>query len=336
MSRRRVARAVLAAVVVLAAAIAVAGPASQRLGRTAGACVLVAPREAEGALQHLGEVAPDILARVSNALGLSPRASYRIALVPAGAYDDPDIAALDRRAPQWAAGYMDPIARIGGIRLAQAARYPYGTPEAVLAHESAHLLIHDAPNLALPHWYEEGVATWVARDWQLQDQLMMSGRVLTSDLPRLDQLEPLFQAAPDQVETAYAASFSFVSWAAHRYGDGSVRDVLREARTRSFERAWRAATGERFDHAESQWRRDALIRYRWIPGVTAFSTLWLVILALSAWVWSRRRARARALEARWAEEEEDAAESSADEWWREAQDQPDAPATQEGSEEAPR
>jgi hypothetical protein len=137
---------------------------------------------------------------------------------------------------------MDPIARIGGIRLARRA-LSYGTPEAVLAHESAHLLIHDAPNLALPHWYEEGVATWVARDWQLQDQLMMSGRVLTSDLPRLDQLEPLVQAAPDQVETAYAASFSFVSWAAHRYGDGAVRDVLREARTRSF-RA-RLALGDR-------------------------------------------------------------------------------------------
>jgi len=326
------------AAVGLALVASTAAPAPERLERTVGACVLVAPHQAEGALEHLAQVAPDILARVSSALGLSPRASYRLALVPVGAYDDPEIAALDRRAPPWAAGYMDPLARVGGIRLAQAARYPYGTPEAVLAHESAHLLIHDAPGLALPHWYEEGVATWVARDWQLQDQLMMSGRVLTSDLPRLDQLEPLFEAAPDQVETAYAASFSFVSWAARRYGDASVRDVLREARSRSFERAWRAATGETFDHAESQWRRDALIRYRWIPGITAFSTLWLVILALSVWVWSRRNARARALEARWAEEEEDAAMGAGDddEWWREQSDPPDAPVAPEGGDEGPR
>jgi hypothetical protein len=292
----------IAALLALAAqAASIRADQAARLGleRRAGSVVLVAPPGAERSLESLGPHAQDIVTQVSRQLGLEPRAPYRMILIPANGLSDPDLIRFDRGAPPWAAGFMDPAQRTGAIRLAQAARYPYGTPEAVLAHESAHLLMHDAPGVALPLWFEEGVATWVAREWQLEDVFQLSSRLLMHDLPRLDALEPKFHGRADEADQAYAASFAFVSWSVTRYGSSLVRDVLNEARTHSFERAWRLATGESLDRSESQWRRDSVFRYRWLPVIAGSGSLWLIVMVIALAVWLRRRARARALEAVW-------------------------------------
>ena len=266
--------------------------------------ILVAPPGAERSLESLGPRAEAIVGGVSRALGITPRAPFRMVLIPAAGVHDSDLVQLDRGAPPWAAGFMNPQLRIGAIRLAQASHYPYGTPEAVLAHESAHQLMHDVPGIELPLWFEEGAATWAAREWQFEDVFQLSSRLLTHDLPRLDALEPRFHGSPDQVDQAYAVAFAFVSWSTTRYGESLVRDVLTEARTHSFERAWRLATGMPLDRSEAEWRRESVFRYRWLPLIMASSTFWLIVLVLSAWVWTRRRRRARALEAAWAEEDE--------------------------------
>ncbi len=280
-----------------------AGPfAVDTVGRAkqqAGACLLMAAPGAERALARLAPEAGPILAQVERQLGTMPRAPYTIVLFPERMPRDRDLVALDRGAPPWAAGYMNPGSRTGGIRLVQAARYPYGTPEAVLAHESAHLILHDVPGFDAPLWFEEGVATWVARDWQLEDQVLLSGRLMTRAQPRLAELADYFTGDPDHVEEAYAASFAFIEWSAKRYGDGFVAELVRASRTHSFERAWIAATGERLEHAETAWRHDCAIRYRWVPIVAATSPLWLFVLALSEWVWARKRRQALALRAAW-------------------------------------
>jgi hypothetical protein len=210
---------------------------------------------------------------------------------------------LNRRAPPWAAGFIDPAARLGAIRLEKAASYPYGTPESVLAHEAAHQLLHDARGASFPRWFEEGVATWVGREWGVRDRLLLSGRILTSDLPRLDALSARFRGSLEQVDEAYAASFAFVAWSSRRYGETGIRSVIREARIGSFERAWRRATGERLDRAEATWRRETLFRYRWLPVIMASSTLWLLVLLVAVWAWLRKRAQARVLLDAWDEAE---------------------------------
>jgi hypothetical protein len=279
-------------------------PAPGRFERQEGPVIFVVPAGAERSFESLGPRAARIVAGVSQSLGIEPRAPYRMVLIPANGLRDSDLVRFDRGAPPWAAGFMEPRSRIGAIRLGQAARYPYGTPEAVLAHESAHQLLHDAPGLELPLWFEEGVATWAARDWQFEDVFQLSSRLITHDLPRLDALEPRFHGTPDQVDQAYAAAFAFVSWSAARYGSGFVRDVLTEARVHSFERAWRLATGIPLDRAESEWRRESLFRYRWLPLISGSGLLWLIVMIISFWVWLRRRRRARALEQAWEREDD--------------------------------
>ena len=292
--------------------------------RTEGAVTLIAPPGAERTLEALAPQAQRIVGGVSVALGIQPRAPFRMVLIPVNGLSDPELQAFDRGAPAWAAGFMQPERRRGAIRLAQAARYPYGTPEAVLAHESAHLLIHDAPGVDVPLWFEEGVATWSARAWQFEDVFQLSSRLMTHELPKLERLEPLFHGDAAQADQAYAASFAFVSWSVARYGEGTVRNVLTEARTHSFERAWRIATGVALDRSESVWRRESLFRYRWMPLIAGSGSLWLIVMLLSALVWLRRRRRARALEVAWERDTDDCADPG--EW---------AESGQEGVVEAP-
>jgi len=270
---------------------------------------LEGPPEAERAVHTLAARATVILPQVESALGVRPAQLYRIVLVPAFGLSDSMLARMDQSAPEWAAGYMIPQQRIGAIRLARAAQYPYGTIESVLAHEATHLLLYDAAPGRLPLWFEEGVATWEGRRWTAEDMWIYARGLLTSDLPHLAELDSLFHATASEAELAYAASFAFVSWNAHRHGSDLLPRVIAEARSKPFGLAWLAATGEPLDRAEAAWRRESLIRYRWLPIVTASSTIWGLLALLAAWAGLLRRARARAARERWREAEETVPES---------------------------
>jgi hypothetical protein len=244
-----------------------------------------------------------VLTQVEDDLELRPDRAFTIVLVPASGLDDSVLAKIDDQAPPWAAGYMLPELRIGAIRIDKASQYPYGTLESVLAHESAHLLLHDAVGRRLPLWFEEGVATAQGRKWSAEDAWAYSRALLTSDVPTFAALDTAFHASAEEVEIAYVASFSFVSWSERRFGADLIPRVLRETKRLPFRVAWQAVTLAPLSRAEAEWRRQSLIRYRWIPLITASSTFWILIALLAIWAGMRRRARARAARAMWAEEE---------------------------------
>src|SRR5438477_6682911 len=195
-----------------------AQPAPGWVRERVGLLSLEGPPESERAVHSLAARAAVILPQVESSLGLRPARLYRIVLVPALGLRDSALARMDEAAPEWAAGYMIPARRIGAIRIARAAQYPYGTLESVLAHEATHLLLYDAAPGGLPLWFDEGVATWEGRRWSPEDAWIYARGLLTSDLPRLADLDTLFHATASEAEMAYAASFAFVSWNAHRHG----------------------------------------------------------------------------------------------------------------------
>ncbi len=269
-----------------------------------GLCTLEAPAEAEAPLLALAGRARVILPALEADLGVRPAARYWIVLIPPGGSADPEVRALDAGAPAWAAGYFVPARRVGAVRLAQARNYPYGTPESVLAHEAAHVLLDDAAPGRLPLWFQEGVATSEGRAWSLEDVLVYSSSLLTTDLPELAELDSAFHASEWEARMAYAGAFAFVKWASRRYGASFVRVVVREAGRRPFAAAWEAAAGRTLAESERRWRRESLLRYRWIPILTASSTLWIIITLLALVAGVRRRIQVRATRARWQEQEE--------------------------------
>ena len=291
---------VAAALVLSVAAGAVASAAP--LERRVGPLRLEAPLEGERALSALAQRAPSILAGLEASVGLSLTRPIRVVLVPPGPVRDPDLARLESGVPSWAAGYAVPAERTAVVRLALSRQYPYGTPESVLAHEITHLALHDAVGDGLPLWFEEGVATWASRQWRLEDMMILSAQFLTEDLPTLDRLDPEFHSTAGEADQAYAASFAFVSWSANRYGQGFPGEVIRRTRWRPFALAWEAAGGESLERSEREWRRASLIRFRWLPILTASGTLWLAVLLVAFLAWWRKRSRIALLREAWERE----------------------------------
>jgi hypothetical protein len=272
-----------------------------------GLLVLEGPPASERAVHRLTPPAREILPQLETTLGARYARRFRIMLIPPGGLRDSVLARIDQTAPPWAAGYMIPSLRLGAIRIAQASRYPYGTLESVLAHEATHMLLHDAVGPRLPLWFEEGVATWQGRRWTAEDTWVYTRSLLTSDVPALANLDSSFHAPAGEADLAYAASFSFVAWNVRQHGPDLVRRILREMESRPFAAAWEAVTLEPLARAEASWRRECLIRYRWIPLLTASSTLWIGITLIGILAGIRKRARARAIRERWDAEEREAA-----------------------------
>lgn len=258
-----------------------------------GGLVLEAPPELHDTLQELAPRAAQILPRIEKALGVRAEGPILMVVIPPGPLVDPEISRLDQAAPPWAAGFALSEQRVGAIRLGQADRYPFGDPFGVLAHEVAHILIHDAAGDNVPRWFNEGVATWVQRGWSLQDAMVYSSSLLVGPLPSLARLDRAFVASEGGARMAYAASFDFVHWATREYGDDLVPRVLAAARDQPFRAAWREVTGVPLSASEEAWRDTALTWHRWVPALTGAGTLWMAVTLLflvAAW---RRRVHTR-------------------------------------------
>ncbi|MGD2114262.1 MAG: peptidase MA family metallohydrolase [Acidobacteriota bacterium] len=274
----------------------------------AGPLVLEAPPEHRGTLDELAARIEPVWPRLQESLGVRPEGEIVMVLIPPGPIVDPEIARLDRAAPPWAAGFALNERRVGAVRLAKAARYPFGDATGVLVHEITHVLLHEGAGQAggeVPRWFSEGVATREQRRWSLKDALVYSSSLLVGPLPSLAQMDRAFVTSEAAARTAYAASFDFVNWSVDRYGEDLVRrtlDGLSEGR--SFRAAWRTATGVPLSESEDAWRDTALTWYRWIPALTGAGTLWTAITLLFLVAsWRRRVKTQRTLERM---EEEDA------------------------------
>lgn len=278
-----------------------------------GACILEAPEARRGKLETLAAGAREALPLLEQELGVRPRAAYRIVLIPRGAERDAELARLDAFAPAWAGGFLLPAQRVGGIRLALVDRYPYRGALSVLVHEAAHMLMHDGAGGRLPRWFEEGVATWLERRWAARDTLVLTSSLLAHELPPLERLDREFGRSAASARLAYAAAFDFVSWSVERHGAQTIPAILHATPSSGFAEAWRAATGEPLEKSEEAWRQRRLWVSRWLPLLTASSTLWIgiTLLALAA-AWRRRR-RSRELLQKW-EDEEAWSESERREW----------------------
>ncbi|HET7226673.1 MAG TPA: hypothetical protein VFK69_13275, partial [Candidatus Eisenbacteria bacterium] len=278
------------------------GAAHARIvGVRVGPCTLEAPASAGAAVSALSPVVPRVLQHIETELGAGPRAPFVLALLPPHV-DDAALAALDRGAPPWAAGFMMPARRIGAIRLAAASRQPWSSPESAMAHELTHLVLHDADDDRLPRWFDEGVAMYEERRFSPPDLLGWGIELARGTPPTLAQVSQSFPAAEGGAARAYAMSSAFVGWSVRRHGPDFLRRVVVAARTAEFARAWSLAAGVSLASDEAAWRAGATRDRFWLLA-TASGPLWLggaLLVVLGA---ARRRAQMRAQRGRWRDEE---------------------------------
>jgi len=173
----------------------------------------------------------------------------------------------------------------------------------VLRHELVHLALKDAVDgRHVPLWFNEGLAIFLSGEhafdrWQTLENAELSGTLLP--LADLDRNFP-----PEGVNVAYAESADFVRFLM-RDQDRSRFTAL-VSRTRggqAFDRALGDAYGSDMRKLEYQWKDDLSSRVSVWPAILGGSALWVAAIAVLVWAYVKRRKRAKATLAKWAEEE---------------------------------
>ncbi len=289
-----------------------AGAQEPLLRRSVGQITLIAPRGLESQLEATRATTEALLPELEKDLGSRLAGPFHLYLLPPRPSADERFARLDQAAPEWAAAFVDTRARVGALRVGAIPTYPHDDLAMVLVHEIAHVLIHDAiapgdspGRERIPRWLDEGLATWLGRRWGMRDFVIQSSAVLAGRLPALAEIDQEFATDSSlRARRAYAASFAFVRWSVDRYGDEFPARLVERLGEQPLEEAWPAAgNGESLAQAEQRWRRGTLFLHRWLPVLTASSTLWLGVTGLFLLAGVMRRRRTKAIHRRWDQEE---------------------------------
>jgi len=216
---------------------------------------------------------------------------------------------LKVKPPDWAAGLAFPGSRFILLKSPASLRGRVAK-DALLAtfkHELAHLLLHQAAGEfgdKIPRWFDEGFATYQSDEWSFGRIKTLSFIGLSNSYIPFGNLTYDFPYDENKAAKAYAQSFSFVSYLYEKYGNDSVKAIIKEVRGgKSFPRAVRYILGKDLKDLESRWRRKARTYYTWIPLITSGTTLWFIAALVVAYGFIKRRRRYKEAIERWEEEE---------------------------------
>ena len=198
-------------------------------------------------------------------------------------------------APEWGAAIAIPAAR-RIIMQGSAAGSDAGSPVPVLRHELAHLALHETMGDLPPRWFDEGYASWCAREWARDEVLAASVGLVLRGVPPLDSLDDGFTGGAVRAGTAYALSYRAVAdLAALDSVRGLALFLERWRASGSMDRAMRDAFGLTQAAFEAQWRTHTMRRYGTLAVLANLAALTglMGFLLLPLYASRRRRDRAR-------------------------------------------
>lgn len=226
----------------------------------------------------------------------------------------PDARRLDSlsagRAPGWGAAVALPGERLVLLRA------DLGDVYRTLRHELAHLALHEAIDVRVPLWFDEGYAAWAAGEWERLGGLELNLAVVRGAVPDLPGLDGALRGSASTADAAYALAASAVTELARRNPTRSLTPLLDLLRAgQDFEVAVQRTTGLNLAQFDVEWRRNLRQRYslaNWILAGGGWGVLTLVL-----WILLRRRRaadlpRRAALDEGWEIPPEDAATSELD------------------------
>jgi hypothetical protein len=185
-----------------------------------------------------------------------------------------------------------------------------------LRHELAHLALHQAIEVRVPLWFDEGYAAWAAGEWERLGALELNLAVVRGAVPDLPGLDGALRGSASTADAAYALAASAVTELARRNPTRTLGPLLEQLeRGEDFEAAVQHTTGLTLPQFDREWHRSLRQRYSvatWILAGGGWGMLTLIL-----WVLLRRRRaadlpRRAALDEGWEIPPEDAATSELD------------------------
>ena len=198
-------------------------------------------------------------------------------------------------APEWGAALAFPDSRrvvMQGSRAGSDA----GDPFEVLRHEIAHLALHEYLGDLPPRWFDEGYASYAARELTRNEVLATNFALALRGMPDFDELDDRFTQGVTSAQAAYALAYRAVDDLASIDSLNGLARLLQEWRqTGSLDRAMRAAFGMTLPAFEHEWQQRTRRRY---GGLALFSdltlaTVILLLIITPLYLARRRRDRQR-------------------------------------------
>jgi hypothetical protein len=217
-------------------------------------------------------------------------------------------------APEWGAAFAFPDQR-RIVMQGRTAGSDAGDPRVVLRHELAHLALHEAMGPLPPRWFDEGYASFAAREWTREQAFETSVGMVWRTLPTLEQLETGFEGGGMEAGWSYAMAHRVVGELDALGGAAGLTNLLRYwKQTGSFEKAVRTAYGMTGEAFEKHWRARTRTRYGALSFVANLSVavgmFSLVLVPLFVIRLRRDRLKLEAMRAADAQQEEAARQSA--------------------------
>ena len=201
-------------------------------------------------------------------------------------------------APEWGAAVAFPESR-RVVMQGHNAGSDAGDPLEVLRHELAHLALHEYLGDLPPRWFDEGYASYAARELMRNEVLAANVALALGGMPTLDKLEERFGEGASSAQAAYALAYRAVDdIAAIDPQRGLTLLFAQWKKSGSLDRAMRAAYGITLAGFEQEWQRRTRRRY---GGLALFGDLTLagllVLLIITPLYLARRRRDRRRMDA---------------------------------------
>jgi hypothetical protein len=184
-------------------------------------------------------------------------------------------------APEWGAAVAFPDSR-RIVMQGRSAGSEAGDPRAVFRHELAHLALHEYLDDLAPRWFDEGYASFAARETGRDDALAANVALAVKGTPSFDQLDSEFTQGATTAQTAYALAYGAVDQLASLdTAYGLTRFFEAWKREGTMDRAIRANYGITMAQFEQRWQQQMRRRYgglALIGDVTLVGLMLLVII----------------------------------------------------------
>jgi peptidase MA superfamily protein len=198
-------------------------------------------------------------------------------------------------APEWGAALAFPDSR-RIVMQGSGAGSDAGDPFEVLRHEIAHLALHEYLGDLPPRWFDEGYASYAARELTRNEVLATNFALALRGMPDFEELDDRFTQGVTSAQAAYALAYRAVDdLASIDRANGLSRLFQDWKQTGSLDRAMRAAFGMTLPSFEHEWQQRTRRRY---GGLALFSdltlaTVILLLIITPLYLARRRRDRQR-------------------------------------------
>lgn len=198
---------------------------------------------------------------------------------------------LGSGAPEWGAAFAFPHER-RVIMQGRGAPSSAGDPIRVLRHELAHLALFEFLGDRTPRWFDEGYASYAAREWSRDQVIAANLGLALRGFRTLAALDSAFYRSGRQAEAAYALSYrAVVELAALDTVRGLALLISNWRELDTFDRALRQSMGITTGGFEKLWRDNTRRRYGGLALFTDVGLAAMVLLLLITPLYLLRRRR---------------------------------------------